>query len=39
MTKEAMKKQEYGPWDYLEDTPEEFDAAIKMPCQTKNVSS
>ena len=24
-----MKKQEYDPWDYLEDTPEEFDTAIK----------
>lgn len=24
-----MKKQKNNPWDYLEDTPEEFDAAIK----------
>ena len=24
-----MKKQEYDPWAYLEDTPEEFDAAIR----------
>lgn len=24
-----MKKLDYDPWNYLEDTPEEFDTAIK----------
>ena len=24
-----MKKQEFDPWDYVVDTPEEFDAAIQ----------
>lgn len=30
-----MKKQEYDTWDYLEDTPEEFDMAIKNAASDK----